>query len=378
MGRLMDNPFDFSGIVTGAAFCNRRQEIADLAAYLRGRQNVLLYSHRRYGKTSLVYRVLEDLSAVRPAMEGIVVDLYGTLSEREFADAVLKGISRSLRTADRLVKAAKEFLSGLRLNVRVEPDTGTATLSLGREGSMAGTHLDSAMTALERLSRRMPTAVVLDEFQEIAAYAEPGFEKRLRRHIQRHTDIAYVFCGSQRHLLIELFNERNRAFYRLAQPYPLGKIDSEAYVRWALPLFDAAGSRIEPDLIRHLAARCDHHPMYVQQFLFHLWSLKTPSAADVAAVETEILRRNHNIYFNLWDSLTLNQKKALKLVATRGGRQLYGAETLVSAGFKAGSQLKRALDALTKRDLLEKNDDYRIHDVFFARWVKRLPPGQGE
>lgn len=116
-----------------------------------------------------------------------------------------------------------------------------------------------------------------------------------------------------------------------------------------------------------------NNPLYIQQFLFHLWPLKNSSVADVAAVEAEILRRNHNSYLNLWDNLTLNQKKALKLVAAKGGRQLYGAEALMQAGFKAGSQLKRALDALTTRDLLEKNGGYRIHDVLFSRWVKKLP-----
>ncbi len=369
----MNNPFDFSGIVTGQAFCNREQEIADLSHYLQGRQNVLLYSHRRYGKTSLVYRVLEVMAAGRPKMDGIVVDLYGTVSEREFADAVLQGISRSLRSVDRLLKSAKELLSGLRLQVSLDPETGAATLSLGQGGNAAEGVLDSAMAALERFSRRSPVAVVLDEFQEIASYAESAFEKRLRRHIQGHSNIAYVFCGSQRHLLTELFDDRNRAFFRLAQPYPLGKITTEAYVDWAGPLFEAAGGRIEPDLVRDIAARCDHHPMYIQQFLFHLWPLKNPSAMDVKAVEEEILRRNHNSYLTLWDNLTLNQKKALKLVVAKSGRQLYGAETLSQAGFKAGSQLKRALDALTARDILEKNGDYQIHDVLFSRWVERLP-----
>lgn len=373
----MDNPFDFSGIVSGRAFCNRVREIAELKQYLRGRQNVLLYSHRRYGKTSLLYRVLGDLAAGRPKVNGIVVDLYGTVSEKEFSEAVLLGISRALSTPGRLLKAAKNLFAGLRVNVTVDPESGAATLSLGHGAAGPEGLLDSAMTALERFAHSAPLVVVLDEFQEIALYAESGFEKRLRRRVQQHADIAYVFCGSQRHLLTELFDDRNRAFYRLAQSYPLGKIDTEAYVAWALPLFAAARRPVEADLVRQVAERCDQHPMYVQQFLFHLWALPSPAAADVDTVEAEILRRNHSVYLNLWDALTLNQKKALKLVVARGGCQLYSAEALLLAGFKAGSQLKRALDALTARDILEKNGDYRVHDVLLARWVQRLPLAEG-
>ena len=108
----MENPFNFTGVVTGRAFCNREKELADLLRLLRGGQNVLLYSHRRYGKTSLVHRVLSELTAGKPKTAGIVVDLYGTVSESEFVKAVLRGFSRVEPTADRLLKTAKRLFSG--------------------------------------------------------------------------------------------------------------------------------------------------------------------------------------------------------------------------------------------------------------------------
>lgn len=369
----MDNPFNYTGVVAGKAFCNRQRELSELLRLCRAGRNVLLYSHRRYGKTSLVQRVFAELTAGRPKTAGIHVDLYGTVSEKEFVDALLRAVSRVEPTADRLVKTVKKFFSGLRLGVTIDPDTGAATLSVASEPGKPEARLDSAMTVLERFSQQRRLAVVFDEFQEVALYAESGFEKRLRAHIQHHANIAYVFCGSQRHLLNELFHEKYRAFYRIAESYPIGRIETGEYVAWASSLFAENGTTIDPDLLGDIVERCENHPMYVQQFLFHLWSCPLPSSEELDRIEGEILRRNRNGYLNLWESLTLNQKKALKLVAATGGRRMYNAEALHKVGFKTGSQLKRAIDALTARDILEKNRVWKIQDVLFGRWVAQLP-----
>ena len=368
----MENPFNYTGVVTGKAFCNRKKELADLLRLMRAGQNVLLYSHRRYGKTSLVQRVFDQMTAGRPKTAGIFVDLYGTVSEKEFVNALLQGFSQVEPTADRLLKTAKKLFAGLRLSVTVDPNTGGANLALASAPGNPEALLDTAMTVLERYARQRKLAVVLDEFQEVAHYAESGFEKRLRAHIQHHANIAYVFCGSQRHLLTELFHDENRAFYRIAEPYPIERIEADAYVQWASALFAEKGTPPDPALLHAVCTRCENHPMYVQQFLFHLWSCRRPSVEELDRIEADILQRNQNGYLNLWESLTLNQKKALKLVAATGGQKMYNAEALQQVGFSAGSQLKRALDSLTARSILEKNGAYRIQDVLFARWVAQL------
>lgn len=368
----MQNPFNYTSVVTGRAFCNRKKELADLLRLLRAGQNVLLYSHRRYGKTSLVHRALAELTAGRPKTAGIVVDLYGTISETEFVKALLQGFSRVEPTADRLLKTAKKLFAGLRLNVTVDPNTGAANLTFASNRENPEVLLDNAMAVLERYAKQRKLAVVLDEFQEVAHYADSGFDKRLRAHIQHHANVAYVFCGSQRHLLTELFHDRNRAFYRIAETYPIGRIETDDYVSWAASLFAENGVSVDPVIFAEVVARCENHPMYVQQFLFHLWSRPRPSMGDLDRIETDVLQRNRNGYLNIWESLTLNQKRALKLVSATAGRQMYNAATLQKVGFTSGSQLKRALDALTARDILEKNGAYRIQDVLFAHWVAQL------
>jgi AAA+ ATPase superfamily predicted ATPase len=88
----MKNPFSFSGIVEGPAFCNREKEQTDLAKFIENSQNVLLYSHRRFGKTSLINRIFKDFKGIVT----IYIDLYGTTSIEDFITALFKGISSKI------------------------------------------------------------------------------------------------------------------------------------------------------------------------------------------------------------------------------------------------------------------------------------------
>ena len=67
----MDNPFSYSDYVTGKAFCNRDREQTDLIYYAQNSQNVLVYSHRRMGKTSLVHQVTHQLKKAKPTVKSV-------------------------------------------------------------------------------------------------------------------------------------------------------------------------------------------------------------------------------------------------------------------------------------------------------------------
>jgi len=52
--RNMKNPFQYGGVVSGDAFCNRKQEVEDLLRAMENGEKLFVYSERRFGKTSLV------------------------------------------------------------------------------------------------------------------------------------------------------------------------------------------------------------------------------------------------------------------------------------------------------------------------------------
>ena len=330
----MENPFNYTGIVSGDAFCDRQTEQADLLSFIKGSQNVLLYSHRRYGKSSLIYKLFSRLERQQPKIATLYIELYGTLSERDFVSAILASMNQIESRLEKLVKLVRSALRTVKLGMTVDPITGLPDLSISFDSGYDEMMLSSVMGLLGTFSEKRKLMVVFDEFQEISNYREDGFEKRLRAIIQHHNNICYLFCGSQRHILDEIFTNRNRAFFRLAQSYPLDKIQTKYYLPWARKLFLKAGREIESDIFVEIFTRCENHPMYVQQFLFHLWEDKKSelSIETVDKIELKILQSSHNEFLNLWDSLSLNQKKTLKLIILTGGKNMFYADSLQSVG----------------------------------------------
>jgi hypothetical protein len=133
-----------------------------------------------------------------------------------------------------------------------------------------------------------------------------------------------------------------------------------------------SSNQIEAELVEEIVARCENHPMYVQQFLFYLWEEKVTefSIDTVDEIELKILRSSQNEFLNLWDSLTLNQKKTLKLILLTGGKEMFYANALQAVDLNAGSQVTRSLEKLIGGDIVLKNDEYKIQDVMFMKWIQ--------
>jgi hypothetical protein len=305
-------------------------------------------------------------------MDTLYVDLYGTLSEKDFVSAILASLNQIESKLEKLVKLVQSVLRTVKLGMSVDPITGSPSVSVSFDSGYNEAILNNVLGLLGQISDKRKLMVVLDEFQEIANYKQEGFENRLRAIIQHHGNISYFFCGSQRHILSEIFTNQNRAVYKLAQSYPLDKIQTQHYVPWARRHFLNIGREIETEIIEEIVSRCENHPMYVQQFLFHLWEEKdTELSIDlVDKIELRILQSSHNEFLNLWDSLTLNQKKTLKLIILSGGKEMFYANTLQTVDLKAGSQVTRALNKLIRSDIVRKNGDYKIQDVMFTKWIQ--------
>lgn len=373
----MKNPFSYSNIVTGEAFCNRQAEMADLMRRIDDGQNVLLFSHRRTGKTSLIHQLIQAPrfakherrsrkgrhSAIRP----LVIDLFGTLSESDFVAALLSALGQLENSLDRL--AAR--LKGFHLAFSVDPVSGLPVVTPGFAPTEAPAYLERVMEVYAAYSAKERLLVVLDEFQEVERYAEPGFEKRLRKSIQKRTNISYIFAGSKHHLLELMFNSPGRAFYRMARHFPLKPIPLEHYQQWAVDLFTRKGVELSETVVAEIVARCDHHPAYVQQFLSELWHADPPNSAAVEEIGQALLSKNQEAFLKEWDLLTLNQKKTLKLIVTGSGKGVYSGTRLLAVGFNSPGTIQRTLKSLIEKDIVRKNDGYALQDPLFRQWLER-------
>ena len=361
----MENPFKFSGFVEAPAFCNRHNEQREITQYIENSQNVLLYSHRRYGKSSLIFRIFKRLKNITP----VYIDLYGTTRTEEFITSLLKGVSSVESQIDRLMKIIREGIRSIGVNFTVDPATGMPSATPVFNRAAEGRTIDELFSFIQKLSKKKKMVVAFDEFQEVSSYGGDAFEKNLRRSIQMHDRVAYIFSGSQRHLLTDMFNDRNRAFYMLATSYPLGKIDTAEYKSWIKDLYQRALRQIEAKFIEEVVNRCENHPMYVQEFFFNIWMHENISYENLDKIERSIVEKRVAEYSYAWDALTLNQKRVLKLIAGTAGKYIFAAENLDRYGFRTASQVTAALKSIEKMGIVDKNKEWKIHDPFFKRWL---------
>ncbi len=370
----MQNPFAFSNYVTGESFCNRKRELSELLKYIKGSQNVLLFSHRRYGKSSLIWQVFRNIKGKELDIGAMHVELYGTISEKDFITRTFQGLTQLESNFEKLLQSVSQILKNIRLNLSIDSVTGRTSVSPSFEAVNEKIILEELMNILSKYSQKRKLVIALDEFQEIASYTEEGFEKRLRSFIQQHPNICYIFSGSQQHLITEMFSPNNRAFYKLAESFPLDKIETKHYVPWVQNLFIRKNVQFPVEIIEDIVARFENHPMYIQNFLFHLWDEpeeKRFSPEIIDRIENTIIEKRNLEYTVLWESLSINQKKTLKLILLNNGANLFNTDSLKSVNLKTGSLVTKTLSSLMKKEIIVKSEIYMIQDIAFKKWLQK-------
>jgi hypothetical protein len=370
----MQNPFAFSNYVTGESFCNRKRELSELLKYIKGSQNVLLFSHRRYGKSSLIRQVFRNIKEKELDIGVMYVELYGTISEKDFITRTFHVLNQLESNFEKLLKSVSKVLKNIRLNLSIDSATGSTSVSPSFEAVNEKIILEELMNILSKYSQRRKLVIAFDEFQEIASYTEEGFEKRLRSFIQQHSNICYIFSGSQQHLITEMFSSNNRAFYKLADSFPLDKIETKHYIPWVQNLFSRKNVQFPAEIIEDIVARFENHPMYIQNFLFHLWDEpeeKGFSPEIIDRIENTITEKRNLEYSVLWETLSINQKKTLKLILLNNGANLFNTDSLKSVNLKTGSLVTKTLSSLMKKEIIVKSEIYMIQDIVFKKWLQK-------
>jgi len=224
----MRNPFVYGKVARGECFADRAREVEELSADILAGQNVILFSPRRYGKTSLILEVLDQLRT--QGVLTVYLDLFRITSEEEFVAAYAREIARLCGGGMKAVlKKVRELLPRLipRVSLKGEGFEVEFTFDLRVEREPLLADLFEAVATIAR-ERGRPAAVVFDEFQEIARWDKgEKIQRTMRAHFQHHPEVSYVFMGSKRHLMHELFQNKNRPFYRFGKHFPLGKIPKE-------------------------------------------------------------------------------------------------------------------------------------------------------
>ncbi|MGL6278270.1 MAG: AAA family ATPase, partial [Gaiella sp.] len=222
------NPFTFGGLAQDDGFVDREPELAALATDLRSGQDVVLLAPRRYGKSSLALRALQE--AIAGDVLVAYCDLLRTPTKARFAAALARAITDDLLSPlDGLLDRAAEVVRGLRVRPTIEVDPDGAGVRFTFETARDPADLDETIERLLELpgrigaDRRRRVALVLDEFQEIVRI-DPQLPNVMRSVFQTQPEVAHLYLGSRRHVMLDLFDDRNEPFWRSARQVELGRI----------------------------------------------------------------------------------------------------------------------------------------------------------
>lgn len=370
------NPFTYGRVVVGEAFADRKTELADLMRELEAGQSVILQSPRRYGKTSLIIAVLSRLE--ERGFITALVDLFGCastydLAEKFTTEVVVRNYSRS----ESLLNFLKEGLGKLKPELIVHPD---GSFGLGLSKAAVGLDelavLDEVLDAPQRVAekRGKPFVVVFDEFQDIVRLDGERIEKLIRSRIQHHQDVSYVFMGSKKHMLDEIFSRPDNALFRSATLYELKRIPSEPFAEYIRRRFSATGLQVKDQIVEAILAFTQGHPYFTQQLCHELWNIGAPRGKvdeeDLNEAIAAILNSQNELFSNLWDSLSRHQRLLVRALASEETSRPYSGKYIERHRLTSSSHVKKSLDVLTKKQIIHREEGiYKLADIFFKQWL---------
>jgi uncharacterized protein len=374
------NPFQYGALALDEAFTDREDELAELGADVRNGQDVVLFAPRRYGKSSLIWRVVQRL-VKRGVLVG-QIDLMSTPTREKFADRLAGTIHDEM--ASRLFRAKERLavFSGLRITptITINPEDGSISFTFDARAGRQD--FDATLEELLRLPGRIGAergrrvALVFDEFQEVVEL-DPGLPKLMRSAFQEQPEVSHVYLGSKRHMMERIFSDANEPFWRSAKQMELGVIAPEAFGPWVAERFKQTGKRVTEEALARAFEITAGHPYATQELFYFLWG-QTParSTATIQRVDKALegTLRSENAHFGLlWDGLAAAQRLVLMALADDQPGHPLTSEYQRRHSLPATPTVQTALGALVRAELVARSGrgEYAIVEPFLAEWLRR-------
>lgn len=356
------NPFKFGTVVDEPFFINRKDELVKIGSLIKSENHLILISPRRYGKTSLIKKVLKE-----SGQRYLFLDMQLVMSAEDFAAQLLKRIYR-ISSFNKL----KGFIKSFRIipSVTINPITGETDVSFRHEqGGMIP--LEDVLNLIDKLGNKQNRIVVaLDEFQEIFRINK-GFDRVLRSIMQDHRHVNYIFSGSSESMISEIFENKKSPFYHFAYLMTLNMIPEKEFF-WFLEDRFREITKHGKSISSSILSETGSHPYYTQQLAFTVWELlnRTGYAEDITQKAiSEIIQNHDNDYERLWNGFNRTDMKVLIGLAESN---LAPLSDEFSRNFNPGakSTVFSSILRLIHRGIVIKRDSlYIIDDPFFRKWI---------
>lgn len=372
-----ENPFVFGKAVEGSYFTDREEDAKRLTANLTHDINTTLISPRRWGKTSLVKKVISEIK--RPDIKTVFIDIFQCKTEyefyRTFSTAVIKQTSSKI---EEWVEMAKAFLS----HIAPKFSFGTDPLndfSLSFEWESKDGTEQEILQLPEKIAQKkgIRLVVCLDEFQQISGFADSAnFQKKIRSVWQHQQNVTYCMFGSKKHLLENIFNDKSMPFYKFGDIMFLKKIPTEEWISFIRGKFESTGKSISTAQIVKICEATENLSSYVQHLAWIVWykSDKEVSDKNVEDAIDDLLEQNKAFFQRECEQLSdfqLNFLRALSHGITTGFSR---KEVIDKYRLESSANVQSIKKALQKKDLIQiDGQEVSFNDSLFKLWLSRQP-----
>ncbi|MCD4758297.1 MAG: hypothetical protein K8R39_08505 [Arcobacteraceae bacterium] len=369
------NPFLYQYSCCGKNFCSRCEELEQLNKMILNNSNIVLYSKRKVGKTSLIKVFFSDKIDTDKYLT-IYMDLFDITNPTDFAKLLYKQIAISIPCDYKtILKELKELFNRVNFTATMKDDGELEFVPV-----LSSYNFDELMSdiyrGIEKLSQNYDKKIVIacDEFQQITLIKEIKIDVILSKLIQKYPDINYIFTGLKRHLLTELFSKRKSPLYDTVSLLELKPIPIELFYKFVNEKFNGRLDFVHFEYIYNMT---DGESKLIQEFCYYLYHDESNNKnhkitqEDIDKVCQVHLESKSGYFRMLLDRLSLPQKVALKAVIICDGTELYTKETLFKLQ-TTKSSLNTAIRNLYKDEIIDKeNNKYYITNRCFELWCRK-------
>ena len=372
----MINPFIVTGKIPPEYFCDRVAESARLIKSVTNGNNLVIISPRRMGKTGLIQFCYDKPEIVKEYYT-FFIDILHTSSLREFTYLLGREIYETLLPRSR--RMANLFIQTLK---SISGKFGFDPVSNFPVFSIELGDIERPEYTLEEIFSYLNSAdkrciVAIDEFQQIAKYPERNIEALLRTHIQQQANSNFIFAGSERHIIQEMFSSAARPFYHSADVLELKAIDSGIYTPFVVNHFEKCRRRIDAVNVEKVYRLFKGHTYYLQK-TFNEAFADTPEGSEcgidtIRRVIDEMIASNDTIFREILSNIPEKQKALLYAIARDGEAvRITSADFIKRHSLASASSVQSAAKKLLEKDYItEINKVFSVTDKLFAMWINK-------
>lgn len=306
-------------VATDHVFCDRNNERAALIRNINNNEHTVIVAPRRYGKTSLALRAIEE-----SGLPSTNIDLFCVVFEDEVTRKLAKGVTDITTQLLSRTEKTLQFLEGVFKSASIGLKAGGFDVSVDISQKVSSVeYIEDLLTGLEKIAANseQPVVFFIDEFQDVLKIENSTKIQAAIRTVAQHSKyVTYIFSGSSRAMLEKIFENSNQPLFMMCEKMLLGRISQEdltqhiqsaSFSKWMAPL--------PQPVIQSILDLSECHTYYVNALCRDIFELDSmPTLEQVHYTWEQFLVKYQGKITAELEKLNTNRLKVLVNVALEG------------------------------------------------------------